>query len=143
LSGGGRYDELIGMFRKQSLPTTGVSLGIERIIDVMDELNLYPDYIGGTVVQVLVTVFNDDTRRAAARFAARLRAAGINAELFMEDKNLGKQFKYADKKGIPVVVVAGPDEIAEGKVTVRRLRDGQESKVTEAEAVEQVQVMLG
>jgi len=143
LSGGGRYDELIGMFRKQSLPTTGVSLGIERIIDVMDELKLYPDYIGGTVVQVLVTVFNDETRRAAARFAARLRAAGINAELFMEDKNLGKQFKYADKKGIPVVVVAGPDEIAEGKVTVRRLRDGQESKVTEAEAVEQVQVMLG
>jgi len=142
LSGGGRYDELIGMFRKQSLPTTGVSLGIERIIDVMDELNLYPENIGGTVVQVLVTVFNDETRRNAARFAAKLRTAGINTELFMEDKNLGKQFKYADKKGIPIVVIAGPDEVAAGNVTVRRLRDGEEFTVSVDEAVTKVQTLV-
>jgi histidyl-tRNA synthetase len=142
LSGGGRYDGLIGMFRKQSLPTTGISLGIERIIDVMDELNLYPENLGGTVVQVLVTVFNAETRRAAAKLASELRTAGINTELYMENKNLGKQFKHADKKGIPVVAIAGPDEITAGNVTFKRLRDGEEVTIDRENAIEKVQALL-
>ena len=129
LSGGGRYDELIGMFRRESLPTTGVSLGIERIIDVMEELDLYPAHVGGTVVDVLVTVFSDETRHAAARIASRLRQEGIRTELFLDDRNLGKQFKHADRKGIPLVAVAGPDEIEQDVVTLRRLRDGQEVQI--------------
>ncbi|MFW5709295.1 MAG: histidine--tRNA ligase [Chloroflexota bacterium] len=142
ISGGGRYDELIGMFRKESLPTTGTSLGIERIIDLMDEFDLYPDTIGGTVVSVLVTVFSDDTRRAAARFANLLRGQGINTELFMEDKKLGKQFNYADKKGIPLVAVMGPDEITNNVVTLRRLRDGQEATVSPTQATETILTLL-
>lgn len=143
LSGGGRYDDLIGMFRRESLPTTGVSLGIERIIDVMDELNLYPAHIGGTVVEVLVTVFNEETRRASARIAARLRQDGVRTELFMEDKNLGKQFKHADRKGIPLVAVAGPDEIAQSLVTLRRLSDGTEVRVEVGELAATVREWLG
>jgi histidyl-tRNA synthetase len=88
VTGGGRYDDLIGLFRKESLPTTGTSLGIERIIDLMDILNLYPPDIVGTVVQVLVAVFNDDTRRDSTRLASELRAAGVNTELYLHDKNL-------------------------------------------------------
>ena len=76
ISGGGRYDNLIGMFRRQSLPTTGTSFGIERIIDLMDELELYPPHLGGTLVQALVTVFNEETRRESARIGVQAAARG-------------------------------------------------------------------
>ena len=133
ITGGGRYDNLIGMFRRQSLPTTGTSFGIERIIDLMDELDLYPPHLGGTLVQVLVTVFSEDTRSASMRIADTLRAAGINTELYMETRKLGRQFAYADKKGIPLVAIAGPDEIEAGVVKLRRLRDGHESTTPRAD----------
>ena len=142
LSGGGRYDGLIGLFRKDPLPTTGVSLGIERIIDVMDELNLYPAHIGGTVVQVLVTVFSPDLRPSATALTAQLRAEGIRTELMLQDKKLGQQFGVADKKGIPVVAVQGPDEAARGEVKLRRLRDGAEAIVSAAGIAEKVRELL-
>ena len=126
ISGGGRYDNLIGMFRRQSLPTTGTSFGIERIIDLMDELDLYPPHLGGTLVQALVTVFNEETRRASARIGGQLREAGINTEVYLGTRKLGRQLAYADKKGIPIVVIVGPDEIEAGVVKLRRLRDGNE-----------------
>ncbi len=126
ISGGGRYDNLIGMFRRQSLPTTGTSFGIERIIDLMDELQLYPPHLGGTLVQVLVTVFSDETRRASTRVGSQLRAAGFNTEVYLGARKLGRQLAHADKKGIPIVAIIGPDEIEAGTVTLRRLADGQE-----------------
>jgi len=130
ISGGGRYDGLIGLFRKQSLPTVGTSLGIERITDLLDILDLYPAHIGGTVVQVFITVFNDETRAESVRLAAELRAAGINTEIDMEGKKIGKQFNHADKKQIPLVAVIGPDEIRSGKVNLKRLVDGHEVQVS-------------
>jgi histidyl-tRNA synthetase len=142
ISGGGRYDKLIGMFRRDSLPTTGISLGIERIIDLMDVLNLYPANIGGTVVQVLVTVFDAETQRESAKLASELRAGGIHTELVMDDKKLGKQFNHADKKGIPVVAVLGADEISAGVVKLRRLADGQELTVPREEAAQKAQDLL-
>lgn len=143
VTGGGRYDDLIGLFRRESLPTTGTSLGIERIIDLMDILGLYPNGIGGTVVQVLVAVFNEDTRRDSTRLAAELRAAGIQTELYLQDKNLGKQFNYADKKRIPLVAVLGPEEIAAGVVKIKRLSDGAEATVSRGEAGAKAREMLG
>ncbi|MCS7070435.1 MAG: His/Gly/Thr/Pro-type tRNA ligase C-terminal domain-containing protein, partial [Anaerolinea sp.] len=140
--GGGRYDELVGLFRGEPLPTTGTSLGIERIIDLMDILNLYPPHIGGTVVDVFVAVFNETTRPAATRLAADLRAAGVRTELYLQDKNLGKQMSYADKKGIPVVALPGEDEIAAGAVKLKRLRDGHEVTVPLAEAPSAVRALL-
>src|SRR3954467_10327968 len=76
VTGGGRYDDLVGLFRGESIPTTGTSLGIERIIDLMDILKLYPASVGGTVVQALVTVFGDETRADSTALAAELRAGG-------------------------------------------------------------------
>jgi histidyl-tRNA synthetase len=143
VTGGGRYDELIGLFRKESLSTTGTSLGIERIIDLMDELSLYPSSVGGTVVEVLVAVFNDDTRAQSTRLAAELRAAGVNTELYLEDKALGKQFNYADKKGIPLVAILGPEEIAAGVVKLKRLRDAQEASIGRDLAANKAREMLG
>lgn len=142
ISGGGRYDDLIGIFRRESLPTTGVSLGIERIIDLMDYFNLYPEGLGGTVVQVLVTLFSEETRQPATKLAAKLRRAGVNTELMMEDRKLGKQFAHADKKGIPIVAVMGPDEIEKDIVTVKRLRDGKEFTIPTDEASARVQELL-
>ncbi|MCY3781834.1 MAG: histidine--tRNA ligase [Chloroflexi bacterium] len=142
ITGGGRYDNLIGMFRRQSLPTTGTSFGIERIIDLMDELDLYPSHLGGTLVQALVTVFSEDTRSASMRIADQLRQAGINTELYLEARKLGRQFAYADKKGIPLVAIAGPDEIEAGVVKLRRLRDGHEVTVGTSQMAKTVRELL-
>ncbi len=142
VTGGGRYDDLVGLFRGESIPTTGTSLGIERIIDLMDILNLYPAHIGGTVVQALVTVFGDETRASSTGLAAELRAAGVRTELYLQDKNVGKQLNYADKKGIPLVALLGSDEVAQGMVKFKRLRDGEEVTVPRAGAAEAVRTLL-
>lgn len=127
VQGGGRYDELIGRFRGQSLPTTGISLGIERLIDLMDMLNLYPESITSTVVQALVTVFNDELQNDALKLAMSLRTEGIRTETYLDPRRgIGKQIGYADSKGIPLVVIAGPDEIEKGIVQIKRLADGTE-----------------
>jgi len=142
VTGGGRYDDLVGLFRGESIPTTGTSLGIERIIDLMDLLNLYPAHIGGTVVEVLVTVFGDDTRAASTKLAAELRANDVRTELYLQDRNIGKQMSYADKKQIPLVALLGADEISNGEVKLKRLRDGAEVTVPQAGAAEAVQNLL-
>jgi histidyl-tRNA synthetase len=126
ISGGGRYDDLIGLFRKDPLPTVGVSLGIERLITIMEKRNLYPASLKRTVVEVLVTVFGPDTKAGALRLVSALRQGEVKAELFMQDSKLGKQISYADKKGIPVVAILGPDEIARGEVKFKRLSDQHE-----------------
>lgn len=144
ISGGGRYDELIGIFRKKSLPTTGISLGIERLITLMDERDMYPDHIGSTVVDVLVTVFNQEMMDEAIKLAMRLRQQGIRTELYMSDSRLklGKQFGHADKKGIPIVAVMGPDEVAQDIVSLKRLRDGEEVTVRRGEAAAKIRALL-
>jgi histidyl-tRNA synthetase len=142
VTGGGRYDDLVGLFRGESLPTTGTSLGIERIIDLMDILNLYPANIVGTVVEVLVAVFDETTRQESTKLAAELREAGVRTELYLQDKNLGKQFSYADKKGIPLVAVVGPEELAAGVVKLKRLKDGQEVSASRASLPQSLREML-
>ena len=127
LTGGGRYDELIGMFSGNNVPATGTTLGIERIIDVMTELNMMPDT--KTSTKVLVTVFNDETKDASLALVQKLRTAGINSEIFFESGALKKQFKYADKLGIPYVVVMGPDEIESNKASLKNMKSGEQDQV--------------
>lgn len=142
ISGGGRYDDLIGMFRKESIPTVGTSFGIERLIDLMDKRGLYPSSLGKTVVQVMVSIFSPETRAASVSVATLLRNAGIHTELYMQDKGLGKQFTYADKKGIPLVAIVGPDEQAAGVVKFKRLSDALETTVNREQAAETVRQLL-
>ncbi len=143
VTGGGRYDGLVGMFRKESLPTTGSSLGIERIIDLMDLLNLYPPELSSTVVQVLVTVFGEATQAASLALANELRTAGIRTEAYMiPNRAIGKQVQYADRKGARVVAFLGEDEIKAGVVKFKRLRDGLEIAVPRAEAAQTVRRLL-
>ncbi len=131
LTGGGRYDELMGLFGNQALPMTGTSFGIERIIDVMDELAMYPASIGKSVTQVLVTVFNRDLIGASIRLANQLRAAGINADLALDTEGLGKQLKYAAAKSIPFALIIGPDENAAQQATLRNLASGEQVQVAQ------------
>jgi len=142
ISGGGRYDNLIGLFRRESMPTTGTSFGIERIIDLLDMMDLYPAHIGGTVVQVMVIVFNEEVRPNCTRIANQLRQAGFRTELYLQDKHISKQFKHADRKGIPIVALAGPDEIAKNEVTLRRLKDGEEVTIPQTAMTDALKKLL-
>jgi histidyl-tRNA synthetase len=123
LGGGGRYDELMTLFSGRDLPTTGASFGLERIIDVMLELRMVET--PSTPSRVLITVFDaaPESTAHSMRLASELRQAGIACEVYLNPGDrLGKQFGYADKLGIPYAVVLGPDEIAQGTVTVKDLR---------------------
>jgi len=133
LTGGGRYDDLIGLFSDKSLPVTGTSFGIERIIDVMDELAMYPASIGKTVTQVLVTVFNREMVGASIRIANELRSEGINTELGLDWDGLGKQLKYAAAKGIAYAVIVGPDEAGANQATLRDLGSGEQVLIAQNE----------
>jgi histidyl-tRNA synthetase len=129
LTGGGRYDELIGLFSTKSLPATGTTVGIERIIDVMEELQMFPPEVRPTVTQVLITVFDEAHRADSLHIANDLRAAGINAETWLDLDGLGKQLRYAAAKGISFAVIIGPDEAAAGMATLRDLNSGAQIKV--------------
>ena len=133
ITGGGRYDGLAGMFSKESLPATGTSFGIERIIDVMTELEMFPPDVRKTTVQVLVSVFSPELRSESLRTIAELRNSGLHCELYYGTDPLGSQIRYALKRGIPFVVILGPDEVAAGKITARNLDDRTQSQVDRGE----------
>ena len=121
VSGGGRYDRLVGLFSREDIPATGVSIGLERIIDVIEELGMRPAHVRRTISEVLVTVFGAETLAQSVRLASELRAEGVNAELYLADDRLGTQLRYASRKGIPFAAILGPDELARGQVVLRDL----------------------
>ncbi len=124
IAGGGRYDGLIGMFCKRDVPAVGISLGLERILVVMDELGMFEDVRSQT--KVLVTVFSPELQAQSLEAVTHLRAAGVNAQISMDSGKLGKQFKRADSLGIPYAVVIGPDEAAAGTVVLKDLASGEQ-----------------
>jgi histidyl-tRNA synthetase len=124
LSGGGRYDHLIGQLGGAEAPAVGLSLGLERLIDVIDELGMAPPEIRSTVTAVLVTVFDPERQAASLAIAASLRAAGVNCEVFLGTEKLANQLRYANKKNIPLAVILGPDELERGQVVLKHLLTG-------------------
>jgi histidyl-tRNA synthetase len=142
LTGGGRYDGLIGLFSKNPLPVTGTSIGIERIIDVMEELKMFPENLGKTVKQVLVTVFDAERRAQSIALTTNLRAAGINTEMWYDADGLGKQLKYAAAKGIPYAIIIGPDEAASNVVTLRDLTTGEQQQLAQTEIAKHLQARM-
>ena len=105
--GGGRYDDLVGMFIGQTIPACGFSLGLERILLVMEERNMFPARLAGQP-QVLVTQFDASTASASFQLAVRLRAAGMRVDLYPDLDRYGKQFKYAEERGIRYAVLVSP-----------------------------------
>ncbi|MCE2412483.1 histidine--tRNA ligase [Candidatus Poribacteria bacterium] len=139
ITGGGRYDELIGSFSKQSYPATGTSFGIERIIDVMEEFDMFPTTVGKTVTQVLVTVFDADLAQESLKLATLLRQSGIRTEVYSRPTRLSTQIKYADTKGIPYAVILGSDELEAGSVAIRNLASREQHIVPREEFVGHIQ----
>ncbi|MGH9176606.1 MAG: histidine--tRNA ligase [Vicinamibacterales bacterium] len=124
LAGGGRYDELIGMFLGESVPACGISLGLERILVVMTERNMFPESVVVSAADVMVTVWSADKAQDSIRLAGELRAAGLRADVYPDADRIGKQFKYADSRQIRFVTVVGDDEAARNEVAVKNLATG-------------------
>jgi histidyl-tRNA synthetase len=133
VAGGGRYDELIGMFLGSKVPACGISLGLERILVVMGERNMFPAAVAATSADVMVTIWNADRAPDAVRLAGELRAAGLRVDLYPEADKIGKQFKYADSRGIRFVAVMGDDEAARGEVAIKDLSTGAQQTMPRAE----------
>ncbi len=139
ITGGGRYDELIGSFSKQGYPATGTSFGIERIIDVMEEFDMFPSTVAKTVTQVLVTVFDAELAQESLKLATLLRQSGIRTEVYCRPTRLSTQIKYADTKSIPYAVILGSDELEAGKVAIRNLANREQQIVPREKFVEHIQ----
>jgi len=140
ISGGGRFDSLIGMFSGREVPATGTSLGLERIITVMEELAMLPTT--PTVSQVLVTMFDRGLFGESLKVASELRSAGISAEVYVNDDKLKKQLDYANKKKIPLVLIIGPDEKERGEVVVKDMEGKTQTTVPGKELVNKIKAIL-
>jgi histidyl-tRNA synthetase len=129
LGGGGRYDGLIGMFGKEQIPACGFSLGLERILVVMDDRNMFPAEVAATSADVIVTLASEETIAETLKLAAELRSQGLRVLTYPEPDKLGKQIKYADQIGIPYVCVLGETEISQNKVTLKNMKTGEQQTV--------------
>jgi len=139
LGGGGRYDGLIGMFGKEQIPACGFSLGLERILVVMDERGMFPPEIAqSAAADVLVTIWSDETAAESLKLAQDLRSSALRVTVYPEPDKLGKQLKYADSIGVPVVCMLGESEIADGNVTIKDLNTGEQATVARAEAASRI-----
>ena len=141
LGGGGRYDNLIGMFSGEEIPASGISLGLERILVVMAERKMFPESVVSTPADVMVVQWFANRTNLYLSFAKELRDGGLRVELYpdapVEDgKKVGdKQFKYASARGIPFVAVIGGDELANGTVAIKNMKTGEQKSVPRSEAV--------
>ncbi|MGD9562487.1 MAG: histidine--tRNA ligase [Pyrinomonadaceae bacterium] len=127
LAGGGRYDGLIGMFGKEQIPACGLSLGLERILVVMDERGMFPPEIAeSTPADVMIAIWSEETTGESLELASELRSSGLRATVYPEPDKLGKQIKYADAIGVPFTCILGESEIADRTVTLKNMRTGEQ-----------------
>jgi histidyl-tRNA synthetase len=124
--GGGRYDKMVELYGGTPTPAVGISYGVERVVQLMDEAGIMPKL---TAVDVLVAAVNDSVRAKALEIAEGLRAAGVRCETDLIGKALRKQFDYANAKGIPRIVIVGPKDLENGEATVRDMVSGKEDRV--------------
>lgn len=121
VGGGGRYDELIGMFMNDNVPAVGFAFGFDRIIEAMEEMKLFPDDIGHKTT--LVTIFDPHHAKYSGKIAQDLRSKGISAELYLdENAKMDKQLKYADKNNFTYAIIAGPEEVQNNTAVLKNLR---------------------
>ena len=137
ISGGGRYDNLTGIFGMPGLSGVGISFGVDRIYDVLNALDLYPkDSLQTT--QVLFINFGEKETAYCLPIVAKVRQAGIRTEIFPDSTKMKKQMSYANAKQIPFVVLAGDNEIAEGKVTLKNMDTGEQTLVSADELIQKL-----
>ena len=129
ITGGGRYDNLTGIFGMPGISGVGISFGVDRIFDVLNALDCYPkDAVNGT--QLLFINFGDKETAYCLPAVAKARAAGIRTEIFPDSSKMKKQMSYANAKQVPFVALAGENEMAEGKLTLKNMQTGDQQLVT-------------
>jgi histidyl-tRNA synthetase len=129
IGGGGRYDNLTGVFGLPDLSGVGFSFGIDRIYDAMQELNLFSNR-NLPATQILITNFDEDTEKTAFSILIQLRRNNIRAELYPDHVRIKKQLNYANKKGIPFVLMIGSEELKKGICSLKDMRDGKQEELT-------------
>ena len=128
IGGGGRYDDLTGIFGLKDMSGIGISFGLDRIYLVLEELNLFPDTVTQNT-KVLFINFGDKEALYAMKAVSKLRSKNITAELYPDSAKMGKQMKYADKRGIPFTVLAGDEEMKNHKFTLKHMKSGEQSSL--------------
>lgn len=138
ITGGGRYDDLTGIFGLPGVSGVGISFGADRIFDVMNQLELYPKEVTATT-QILFVNFGHQESAYSIKLAAKLRSAGIKAEVFPDAGKMKKQMAYADKKGIPYVAMVGENEMASQMVTLKNMVTGEQQLVSSDDLINIIQ----
>lgn len=141
ISGGGRYDNLTGVFGMEGISGVGISFGADRIYDVLMQLNMFPASILSTTKALFIN-FGFKEKQFCLPLLKSLRDSGISAELYPENINIKKQMGYADKKQIPFVVIIGETELAERKAIVKNMQTGEQVKVEENNLVNYLHKLL-
>ncbi|MCE7060462.1 histidine--tRNA ligase [Dyadobacter sp. CY343] len=134
ISGGGRYDNLTGTFGVPGISGVGISLGVDRIYDVMEELDLFPESQNAST-QVMISNFDAEAFTFGLAILPKLRKAGINAEIYPDSVKLKKQLDYADRKSIPYVILIGSDEMQSGMLTLKNMKSGEQQKLSADEII--------
>jgi len=129
LGGGGRYDNLIGMFLGKDVPACGFSLGLERVIVVMTERAMFPAAVERGGVDAMVVLWSPETRAEALALAGELRREGLEIDVYPEADKIAKQLKYAASRNVPFVVIQGDDERARGEAAIKDLRSGEQTSL--------------
>lgn len=142
LGGGGRYDSLVGMFLGKEVPACGFSLGLERIIVVMSERQMFPPALVSSPADLMVTIWADETVSESVALASELRAEGLRVDLYPEADKLTKQFKYASARGIPLVIVLGAEERSRGEIALKDMRSGDQRSIKRAIVAAEVRNVL-
>ncbi len=134
ISGGGRYDDLTGVFGLKDVSGVGISFGADRIYDVLTELDLFPKTsLKGT--EIMIVNFGKEEEKQTVKIIAQLRAAGIRSELFPEPAKMQKQMKYAHHNNIPFVILAGDNELSTGKLSLKNMETGDQNNLTIEEII--------
>jgi histidyl-tRNA synthetase len=138
ICGGGRYDDLTGIFGLKGVSGVGISFGADRIYDVMNELNIFPDHAKQST-RVLFANFGPQEEQQCLQLVRQVRQAGINAEIYPESAKMKKQFKYADDKHIPYVAIVGEEELNSQTISLKHMQSGEQFKLTIHELIARIQ----
>jgi histidyl-tRNA synthetase len=139
ISGGGRYDNLTEVFGMPNVSGVGISFGIDRIYDVMEELALFPD-TASVSSKALICWFDDESKKYSLPLLTQLRQNNINSEIYPDAAKMKKQLEYADKKKIPYVLIVGSDEMTSGNITVKDMLNGTQERLTIKDIISKLSV---
>ena len=145
IAGGGRYDGLIGMFGKEEIPAVGFSIGLERILLVMEERGIFEKLekegkLETNAADVLVTVWNEATAAESLRLANELRQKDLRVFVYPQPDKLGKQFKYADQIGVEYVCILGEKELTENTISLKDMKTGEQKTIERYKVAEKISI---